>query len=300
MKPIISSLLLVGLCFHQAFSAGEKPAAAAPRTFATPLAAADAFIEALKTGDTPPLLEIFGTEHKDAIGTADPERDRELRGRVAKMATERRRFRINDDESVTMVIGFEAWPFPIPLVKAENGWRFDTAAGIGEVVKRRIGENELSAIAALHAYVDAQRQYASAPRDGTEVRQFAQKLRSTEGKKDGLYWQAKEGEEPSPAGPGIKDASTPHAGYHFKILTSQGAAAPAGKYNYVINGRLIAGFAMVAWPDEYGKSGVMTFVVNHYGDVYQKDLGSKTAALASAMSEFNPDTTWVKLSDETD
>ena len=124
---------------------------------------------------------------------------------------------------------------------------------------RRIGENELSAIAALHAYVDAQRQYASAPRDGTQVRQFAPKLRSTEGKKDGLYWQAKEGEEPSPVGLGIKDTSTPNAGYHFKILTSQGAAAPAGKSNYVINGRPIAGFAMVAWPDEYGKSGVMSW-----------------------------------------
>jgi hypothetical protein len=297
MKTIISSLVLAGLCVHQSFSAEEKPAAAGPRTFPTPIAAADAFIVAVKTGETPPLLEIFGSEHKDAIGTADPERDRELRARVAKMATERRRFRINDDESVTMVIGFAAWPFPIPLVKTEGGWGFDTAAGVGEVMKRRIGENELSAIATLRAYVDAQREYASEPRDGTEVRQFAAKLRSTEGKKDGLYWAAKEGEEPSPAGPGITDTSKPHAGYHFKILTTQGAAAPAGKYSYLINGSLIGGFAMVAWPDEYGKSGVMTLVVNHYGDVYQKDLGPKSAALASAISEYNPDKSWTKVAE---
>jgi len=297
MKTILSSLVLAGLCFQQAFSAEEKPAAAGARTFPTPMAAADAFTEAVKTGETPPLLEIFGAEHKDAIGTADPERDRELRARVAKMATERRRFRINDDDSVTVVIGFAAWPFPIPLVKAEGGWRFDTAAGVGEILKRRIGENELSTIATLRAYVGAQRAYASEPRDGTEVRQFAAKLRSTEGKKDGLYWLAKEGEEPSPAGPGITDTSKPHAGYHFKILTAQGTAAPAGKYNYVINSRLIGGFAMVAWPDEYGKSGVMTLVVNHYGDVYQKDLGAKSAALASAMTEYNPDNTWTKVAE---
>jgi len=297
MKTIISSLLLAGLCFTQAFSAEEKAAAAAARTFPNPIAAADAFVDALKTGETPPLLEIFGSEHKDAIGTADPERDREFRARVAKMSTERRRFRINDDGSVTMVVGFAAWPFPIPLVKGKAGWSFDTAAGVGELLKRRIGENELSAIATLKAYVGAQREYASEPRDGTEVRQFAAKLRSTEGKKDGLYWAAKEGEAPSPAGAGITDSSTPHGGYHFKILTAQGAAAPAGKYNYVINGRLIGGFAMVAWPDEYGKSGVMTFVVNHYGDIYQKDLGQKRAALASAITEYDPDKSWTKVAE---
>src|SRR6186713_3100379 len=126
MKTIISSLVFAGLCFHQAFGAEEKPATSPPRTFPNPIAAADAFVAAVKTGETPPLVELFGADHKDAIGTADPERDRELRARVAKMATERRRFRINDDESVTMVLGFAAWPFPIPLVKAESGWRFDT------------------------------------------------------------------------------------------------------------------------------------------------------------------------------
>jgi hypothetical protein len=152
-------------------------------------------------------------------------------------------------------------------------------------------------IAALRAYVAAQRQYAAEPRDGTEVRQFAQKIQSTPGKKDGLYWPVQEGEEPSPAGPAIKDTDTPYAGYHFKILTAQGDAAPAGKYSYVINGRLIAGFAMVAWPADYGKTGVMTLLVNHYGDVYQKDLGQKTATLAAAISDYNPDTSWSEVAE---
>jgi len=165
------------------------------------------------------------------------------------------------------------------------------------VVKRRIGENELTAISVLRAYVAAQRQYAAEPRDDTGVRQFAQKVQSAPGKKDGLYWPAKEGEEPSPAGPAIEGPKTPYAGYHFKILTAQGAAAPAGKFSYVINGRLIAGFAMVAWPADYGKTGVMTLVVNHYGDVYQKDLGPDTAKLAGAINEYNPDKTWSKVAD---
>lgn len=293
MKTLLTSLILAAASLHSALSAEEKPAAA-PRVFETPTAAADAFIAAAKTGENAPLIEIFGTKHKDAIGTVDAERDRELRARFAKMAVDYRSFRDNDDGSVTMVVGFEAWPFPIPLVKADAGWRFDTDAGVVEVVKRRIGENELSAIAALRAYVDAQRQYAAAPRDGTEVRQFAQNLQSSPGRKDGLYWPAK-GEERSPAGPEIKDSKTPYAGYYFKILTAQGAAAPAGKYSYIINGKLIGGFAMIAWPADYGKTGVMTLLVNHYGDVYEKDLGPQTATLAAAVSEYNPDSSWSKV-----
>jgi len=297
MKTLLTFLILATASLHYTLGAEEKPAASAQRVFETPLAAADALIDAAKTGDTAPLLEILGTKHKDLIGTVDPERDKELRARFAKMAVEHRRFRFNDDGSVTMVVGFEDWPFPIPLVQADNSWHFDTDSGIEEVVKRRIGENELTAIAVLHAYVSAQRQYAAVPRDGTEVRQFAQKIQSTSGKKDGLYWAAQEGEETSPAGSAIKDTKTPYAGYHFKILTAQGAAAPAGKFNYIINGRLIAGFAMVAWPAEYGKTGVMTLVVNHYGDVYQRDLGPDTTKAAAAINEYNPDKTWAKVTD---
>ena len=216
------------------------------------------------------------------------------------MAEDRQRLRVNDDGSVTMVVGYEAWPFPIPLVKTDAGWRFDTDAGFEEVLKRRIGENELTAIATLRAYVEAQRQYAAEPRDGTEVRQFAQKVQSSPGKKDGLYWpaDASKGEQPSPGGPEIKDSKTPYAGYYFKILTAQGAAAPGGKYSYIINGHLIGGFAMIAWPADYGKTGVMTLLVNHYGDVYQKDLGPNTAVLAAGMSEYNPDSSWSKVTED--
>ena len=299
MKTLLISLILTVACLPCAARAEETPAPT-QRVFETPIEAANAFVAAAKTGEKAPLLEIFGTKHSDLIGTADAARDRELRARLAKMAEDRQDLRVNDDGSVTMVVGYEAWPFPIPLVKTDAGWRFNTDAGIEEVVKRRIGENELTAIATLRAYVDAQRQYAAEPRDGTEVRQFAQKVQSSPDKKDGLYWPTDKakGEEPSPAGPEIKDSKTPYAGYYFKILTGQGAAAPAGHYSYIINGRLIGGFAMIAWPVDYGKTGVMTLVVNHYGDVYQKDLGPKTAALAAEMSEYNPDSSWSKVTDD--
>ena len=148
-------------------------------------------------------------------------------------------------------------------------------------------------IAALRAYVGAQRAYASEPRDGSNVREFARRLVSTPGKRDGLHWVAADGEAPSPAGPAIADAPAQHAGYHFKVLTAQGGSAPAGKYDYVINGRLVAGFALVAWPADYGRSGVMTFLVNHYGLVYEKDLGAETKSVAEAMSAYDPDESWV-------
>ena len=178
------------MLFYPPRPARSKAQQHTQRVFETPEEAAKAFVAALKTGETAPLVEIFGTEHRDLIGTVDAARDRELRGRLAKMAEDRQRLRANDDGSVTLVVGYEAWPFPIPLVKTDTGWHFDTDAGFEEVLKRRIGENELTAIATLRAYVAAQRHYAAQPRDGTEVRQFAQKLQSAPGKKDGLYWAA--------------------------------------------------------------------------------------------------------------
>lgn len=304
MKTLLISLILTAACLHQAVCAEQQPApaqppATAPRVFETPIDAADALIAATKNGENAPLLEIFGTKHSDLISAVDPERDRELRARFAKMAEERRRFRFNDDGSVTIVVGYEAWPFPIPLVKTDAGWHFDTDSGILELLKRRIGENEYAAISTLRAYVDAQRQYASVPRDGTEVRQFARKFQSSPGKKDGLYWPADsaKGENPGPGDPDLKDPKTPHDGYYFKILTAQGASAPAGNYSYIINGRFIGGYATIAWPADYGKTGVMTFLVNHYGDVYQKDLGHKTATVAAGISEYDPDSSWTKVTD---
>ncbi len=296
MKKFIISSLTVAFSLVSPLPAQESTNIP-PKVFETPVEASDAFITAAKNGEQQAILEIFGDKHKELIGTADPERDKELRGKVAAMAIERRRFRENDENSVTMVIGAEAWPFPVPIVKTEKGWQFDPDTGIGEIVKRRIGENELSAIATLRAYVDAQRAYAAEPRDGSNVRQFAQLLQSSPGKKDGLHWPAAEGEAPSPAGPEIKDEKTPHAGYHFRILTAQGGAAPGGKYSYMINDHFLGGYAMAAWPAEYGKSGIMTLLVNHYGDVYEKDLGPETATLAATISDYNPDETWAKSED---
>ena len=299
MKTFLVSLILT-VAFLTCVARAEQTLTATQRAFETPDEAAKAFVAALKTGENAPLLEMFGAKHRDLIGTVDAARDRELRGRLAKMAEDRQRLRVNEDGSVTIVVGYEAWPFPIPLVKTDAGWRFNTEAGFEEVLKRRIGEDELTVIATLRAYVEAQRHYAAEPRDGTEVRQFAQKLQSSPGKKDGLYWpaDATKGEEASPGGSEIKDSKTPYAGYYFKILAAQGGAAPGGKYSYLINGHLIGGFAMIAWPADYGKTGVMTLLVNHYGDIYQKDLGPNTAVLAAGINEYNPDSSWSKVTED--
>ncbi len=205
-----------------------------------------------------------------------------------------------------LLIGEQAWPLPIPLVREQGAWRFATEQGIEEIVNRRIGANERNAIGVLQAYLDAQKEYASRDRNGDGVLQYAQKLGSTPGKHDGLYWEAdaSKGEEPSPFGPLVAEsaaylkghrAGDPYRGYHFRILTRQGKSAPGGAYNYVINGRMIAGFAMVAYPDAYGESGVMTFIISQSGRIYEKDLGPATAKLAVAMTEYNPDSKWKQV-----
>jgi hypothetical protein len=273
------------------------------RLFDSPEAAAKALVAALRANDEKALVEIFGAKYRDLIGTVDKASDREDRAWFAKAADEYQLLRAEDDGSVTLLVGYGGWPFEIPLVKQESMWRFDTDAGWEELVNRRVGANELAAIEALRAYVDAQRQYASKPRDGTNVRQFAKKIRSSPGKRDGLYWDADsaKGEELSPVGPLIGDArrrqpGDPYNGYYFKILTRQGPAAPAGRYSYMINGHMIAGFAMVAFPADYGKTGIKAFIVNHYGVVYEKDLGPNTAKIAAAMTEYDPNSSWKEVS----
>jgi len=205
-------------------------------------------------------------------------------------------------DRVVLVIGPDAWPFPIPLVRSGNDWRFYTAEGIEEIVNRRIGADELKAIAVCRDYLAAQRQYAGKIRDKSGVRKFAQRLRSTAGQQDGLYWDpAVAGGEESPFGPlmaeylkGGRQRGDPYYGYYFRILTRQGQHLPGGRYRYVINGNMIAGFALVAFPAEYGNTGVMTFLVSHHGKVYQKDLGPRTVAIAKEMQEYNPDATWTE------
>ena len=282
--------------------------AAGQKTFATPEAAADALVAALKADDDAAILALFGAQYKDELITPDHAANSATRAKIlAAMQTFRVLEEAGNDRQV-LLIGEQAWPLPIPLVREQGAWRFATEQGIDEIVNRRIGANERNAVTVLRAYLDAQKEYAARDRNGDGVLQYAQKLASAPGKHDGLYWAADEnkGEEASPFGPLVAQsagylkghvAGDPYRGYHFRILTRQGKSAPGGAYNYVINGRMIAGFAMVAYPDAYGESGVMTFIVSNSGKIYQKNLGRATTKLAAAMTAYNPDPTWKKAGD---
>ena len=281
-------------------------AAAGQQTFATPEAAVDAYIAALKADDDAALTALFGERYKDVVITPDRAANSATR---AKILAALQRYRMLDevgDDRRVLVIGEQAWPLPIPLVREQGAWRFASEEGIDEIVNRIIGANERNTITVLRAYLDAQKEYAGVDRNGDGVLQYAQRLGSTPGRHDGLYWPADEskGEEASPFGPLVAESAPylkghakgdPYRGYHFRILTRQGKSAPGGAYNYVINGRMLAGFAMVAYPAVYGDSGVMTFIVSHNGQIYQKDLGKATATLGAAMTEYNPDSSWKKL-----
>jgi len=279
-------------------------AAAAPQeTFATPEAAVDALMAALKSDSDSAMVGIFGDEHKNLIVTSDRAANSATRAKIlAAMLTLRVLQEPSADRRV-LVIGDEAWPVPIPIVRTGDRWRFATEEGEDEIINRRIGGNERNAIYVLRAYIDAQRAYAARDRDGDGVLQYAQKLASAPGKHDGLYWpmDTTKGEEASPFGPLIAEsaaylkghaASDPYRGYYFRILTRQGKNAPGGAYSYVINGRMIAGFAMVAYPAKWGNSGVMTFIVSHNGNVYEKDLGKDSTAVGAKMSTFDPGAGW--------
>ncbi len=215
---------------------------------------------------------------------------------------------ISSDGKAILSIGNDDWPFPVPIIKDGDKWRFDTASGMEEMLDRRIGKNELNTISVCANFVSAERDYASKDRNGNGVLEYARKFVSTPGKQDGLYWDAAKNEEESPIGPMMASATAegyeiskaqpepiPYHGYYYRILTSQGPDAPGGKYNYIINGYMIGGFALLAYPAKYGSSGVMTFLVNQNGAIYQKDLGLNTEKIAKAIKEFNPDKTWKKL-----
>jgi hypothetical protein len=280
--------------------------AANQQTFSTPEAAVDAFEAALKANDDAALVALFGEKHKNLVITGDRAHDTQLRAEsTAKLATFRALEDRGNDRRV-LLVGAEAWPFPIPLVRQGGAWRFATEEGAEELLNRRIGSNELNAIQVLRAYLDAQREYASLDRNGDGVLQYAQKISSSPGKQDGLYWPADPamGEESSPFGPLIAASAAylkghkkgdPYQGYRFRILTRQGKNAPGGAYNYVINGRMIAGFAMVAYPDGYGETGVMTFIVSHNGKVYQKNLGKNSADIGAKMTLFDPGPGWKEV-----
>ncbi len=279
-------------------------AVAAPQeTFATPEAAVDALMAALKADSDASMVAIFGEEHKDLVIQSDRAASSAYRAKVLAAMQTLRVLRDPSPDRRVLLIGDQAWPVPIPIVRKGDRWRFASEEGKDELVNRRIGGNEHNAIYVLRASIDAQRAYAALDRDGDGVLQYAQKIASTPGKHDGLYWpsDATKGEAESPFGPLIAEggaylkghtAGDPYRGYYFRILTRQGTAAPGGAHSYVINGRMIAGFALVAYPAEWGKSGVMTFIVNQNGKVYEKNLGKDSTAIGAKMTAFDPGAGW--------
>ena len=279
-------------------------ATAAPQqTFATPEAAVDALMAALKADSDASMLAIFGDDYKHLIIQDDRAAASANRAKIYQSMQTLRVLRESGPDRRLLLIGDEAWPMPIPIVRSGDGWRFASELGEEELINRRVGANERNAIYVLRTYVDAQRAFAAVDRDGDGVLQYARKLASTPGKRDGLYWtaDAAKGEEMSPFGPLIAEsaayfqghaAGDPYRGYRFRILTRQGAHAAGGAYDYLINGRLIGGFAMVAYPAEWGETGVMTFIVNHNGKIFEKDLGKDSAALGAKMSAFDPGPGW--------
>jgi hypothetical protein len=303
----MSARVLLALATAVLLVCAVVSAASAQQSFKTPEEAVDALASAAKKGDRNSVLAILGRGAEDIVSSGDEVADKEARDRTLALYDEKHQIAKDGDNKAIMIIGKDDYPFPIPLVRKGESWQFDTAAGRLEILYRRIGRNELDTIQACLAYVDAQNDYADKDR-GAGVGVYAQRVVSQPGKKDGLYWPTAAGEEESPLGELVADATArgykvggaraPFHGYYYKILTKQGANAPGGVLDYVVNGKMIGGFALVAYPAEYGNSGVMTFLVNHTGTIFQKDLGDRTAQLAEAMTAFNPDQTW-KIVDAT-
>ena len=270
---------------------------AAQTSFPSPQAAAKALVSAAELNDTGALVKLFGPEGKPIVDSGDAAEDRNLRMQFAKLAQEKMEVQQPDANHATILVGNAEWPFPVPLVLAKGEWHFDTATGKVEVLARRIGRNELNAVEVCRGYVEAQMQYASADRDANGVLEYAQKIVSSPGKKDGLYWEGESALVPksfADAAAAMADGHklVPYHGYYYRILKAQGPDAPGGALDYVVKGKMIGGFALVAWPAEYATSGIETFLVNHKGIVYEKDLGPSTAALARQMTHFDPDKTW--------
>jgi hypothetical protein len=276
------------------------------RAFPTPEDAVQALAQAVATTNRAEFAVLFGSDAEKLVNPDTVQGASELANFAAAFAA-KQRLVAESDSRRTLEVGPDDWPFPIPLTKVADGWRFDTKAGLEELLNRRIGRNELDVLRVIRAYVQAQREYASQDRDGDQVREFAQLIQSSPGRTDGLYWSPALNGEMSPLGPLVAYAQAegyadmgrkrsgepqPFHGYLFKILKAQGRHAAGGKYRYVINGNMIAGFGLVAWPAEYGNSGVMTFIVNQQGRVFEKDLGPKTARIAAKLDAFDPSPGW--------
>jgi hypothetical protein len=279
-------------------------AASAQQRFQTPDEAAAALVEAVRTDATGPMMGVLGLKGRDIVFSGDEVADKADRERFLAAYQAKHKVTTNGDKA-TLVIGDDEFPFPIPLVRKNGKWLFDAAAGRQEVAFRRVGRNELDAIQVSQAYVDAQLEYASKDQTGSGATAYAQRIASTPGKRDGLYWAAGQGEAPSPLGSLAAEAEregyhagegrTPYHGYYYKILKRQGPSAQGGAVNYVVGGKMIGGFGLLAYPAEYGNSGIMSFIVNHNGVVYQKDLGPETRRIAGRTRSYNPGSGWEKV-----
>jgi hypothetical protein len=269
--------------------------ARAQDAFATPEAAASAFVDAIARNDEDAMRKVLGADWRRYIPTVDIDQD-DVYAFLAAYAKSSKVLRDGADKA-QLAVGSNDWTLPIPIVRRGDSWRFDTRAGAEEMRVRRIGRNELSAMQAALAYYDAQREYATQDRNGDGVLEYAQLIISTPGKRDGLYWAALIGEPESPLGPLFGDEKTgdSYHGYHFRILKAQGPGARGGAYDYRIKGRMTAGFALIAWPAKYGDTGVMSFMVSHDGQLYEKNLGPGTDAIARGITRFDPDATWRKV-----
>jgi hypothetical protein len=305
MKIDRNRLLLVvsALAFMATASVQATEAPSAQKTFDTPRQAADALIAAAKADDVPAMLAIFGPEGKDIVSSGDKVSDKQDLSKFVEKANVKTEisYDLGDPKRAILVVGSDDWPLPVPIVQRNGKWRFDAKEGRLEILARRIGSNELDAIALLRGYVEAQMDYAMEAHDPSGIRQYAQKWISTPGKHDGLSWYDSNGKPAGPIGDqiakllaaGYTEKADPVNGYYFRTLTAQGPNAPLGARNYIVNGMMIGGFAAIAWPAQYGVTGVQTFQVNHDGIVSQKDLGPETSTLAPAIKAYNPDKTWI-------
>jgi len=294
----------------QAQSPAAKPAAAKhaghARTFASAEDAAKALADAVRAADKKALFAVVGPGSDQWLLSGDAVADRNDWTRFLAAYDEKHGLEAQGEKMI-LTVGGDSWPFPAPIVKRGSEWAFDSNAGREEVLNRRVGRNELDTVQTLLAVVDAQREYATGDPDGNGLADYARRFVSTKGRKDGLYWPAKAGEPESPLGPLVASAAgegygkeaksgerTPYHGYYYKLVTSQGKSAQGGAYDYIVGGKLLGGFAVVAWPARYGVSGVTTFIVNHDGVVYEKDLGPQTPSIAAHMTRYDPDPTWKK------
>jgi hypothetical protein len=296
--PLAIFALVTCLC-------GFASTADAQQRFKSPDEAVSALVAAIRSDQPGNIASVLGRDSRPIVNSGDEVADAKLRTAFLVAYDLQHQLTKQGTSKSILTIGKQDWPFPIPLVERNGAWIFDTAAGREEILYRRIGRNELAAIQVLLAYVAAQNEYASINPEKTRVDTYAQHIISSPGKKDGLYWPAQANEPQSPLGPAMAlatlegyrfgDTPSPYHGYYYKVLTGQGPTAPGGAVDYLVKDQMIGGFAMVAYPAEYGNSGVMTFLVNHTGAIYQKDLGPRTARIASRMTRFTPDHTWKRV-----